>query len=1455
MSGPQGKPFKARLGLDANNEKVINVKDPTDLTDAVNLQYFIASNTVQSFDATRTYPAGFVVERGDRIYKAKSNLSAGVWNGDQWTEIHAFDLWQRITGNYTAEPGDALVVNTQSASITITLPATAEEGDAITIVDDGYAATNPIVLNAQSNTFNGGAATTYSINSSDTLQVLFLGGTWRVNRLVEETYQYLTANATVTPNSWNAVSTSAARTITLPVAPIQGQWVVIADASMNARTNAITVQGNGKNIQGSGFSSSASYTIARFGEVATFVYDSTTGTWIVSSAGLSKRIPESTSPRISEQVFVTLDGTAKTMTLPTSQLATGDWVEVITKYQDETATGSLVVSAGGANYFRANGGTQNTTTFRIRNRGRFLFLYKASEWTVISLSDVSAVPDMSSGSMIANTTVKLIGTGANTITLPQSDQVQIGDIVHALVNTSGGALVVSVQNTSTDLINNQSSSLTTYTFTAAATNSVVNFIYRGWNGTNYMWDMLDEGAGYLRKTGNLSELGNVATARTNLSVYSKAESDANYLPLHGKADTAGQADNANLLDNLDSTAFIQVQNPTTTAYDANTTTETRFTTNVNTPDSNMWQVVTFVDSATGSKAQIAMTTQAGSSKISHRTYTSGAWNAWTALDQSGNAATATKLVTARTISLTGNASGSASFDGSANASITVSGVLADRSSPVATTTGTGGTYVDQYTKVATVTLTAQYGDYNSVWTANNYASANATANMSKLFVRIKQQAAFGSNPLIQMIQVVETDYDANEFYYVIVQNTPTTVVDIYARNRTSNNTIVISEHVRSSQTSNTVWYTGQAYVASVAGAVQVTKRKMFTDDYHPLADKWTTARTITLSGSGVSGSASLDGSADITIPVTITSTSIGNIPISQVTGLQAALDGKLSTTGKAADSDLLDGLDSTAFRLVSAPTQSGVDPNTVTSDIILTNHANTPDAGTSYWFIDTVFYQTASTSSNRFQFAYQYNGSQNVYYRQYYGSWSAWAQVAAIVAGNTYDINIARNAATATKLQTARAINGVSFDGTGNITVADSTKLPLLGGTMTGPIVRKTSTTMRLYDNVLNAYNGSTTVTGTIKIVLPVSWNNSMMKFKVVINDFTGSNRQGIELTVGGNNSTTGPTWNNVFANSDGNAATATGTTVRFGHDGTYNCVLIGTTASVWNYPYVIIKDVEIGYTGANDGVWDTGSWGVSYITSETGITVTGTATIDPIFARQDRTANFAGEVQSTNQNSMRIVSGNYGVFWRNDGSDYYLMATASGSQYGSYNSLRPFSFNLASGNVTIGQQVTITGGDLYIQNGATERHIWLGNSGGYIYGNSTAMGFYKASGASVSVNMSTGDFTTNGNVTAYSDRSLKTDIRVIENPVEKIKQLYGVTFRRLDFETEVRQTGLIAQDVQKVMPEAVTTTESGILSVAYGNLVGLLVEGIKEMDARMQAQDERIAKLESALEKLLGSV
>jgi len=103
-----------------------------------------------------------------------------------------------------------------------------------------------------------------------------------------------------------------------------------------------------------------------------------------------------------------------------------------------------------------------------------------------------------------------------------------------------------------------------------------------------------------------------------------------------------------------------------------------------------------------------------------------------------------------------------------------------------------------------------------------------------------------------------------------------------------------------------------------------------------------------------------------------------------------------------------------------------------------------------------------------------------------------------------------------------------------------------------------------------------------------------------------------------------------------------------------------------------------------------------------------------------------------------------------------------------------------------------------------------------------------------------TGNFVADANITAYSDARLKENLEVITDAVAKVKALTGYTYDRTDL--AVRQTGVIAQDVQKVLPEAVMANGK-YLSVAYGNMVGLLIEAIKEQQAQI---DELKSRLES---------
>ena len=93
---------------------------------------------------------------------------------------------------------------------------------------------------------------------------------------------------------------------------------------------------------------------------------------------------------------------------------------------------------------------------------------------------------------------------------------------------------------------------------------------------------------------------------------------------------------------------------------------------------------------------------------------------------------------------------------------------------------------------------------------------------------------------------------------------------------------------------------------------------------------------------------------------------------------------------------------------------------------------------------------------------------------------------------------------------------------------------------------------------------------------------------------------------------------------------------------------------------------------------------------------------------------------------------------------------------------------------------------------------------------------------------------------TSLSDRTQKEDIRPIENAIGIVNQLTGV---RYNWKNNINRPsiGLIAQDVEEVIPEVVVEMADGLKSVSYGNIVAVLIEAIKEQQVRIEELEDRL--------------
>lgn len=135
--------FRAEDGLDAGGDKIVNVAlaDRTVGTDGVNVDFLVQENTVQVYDSTRGYNKGFVVLYDNRLYQAINDIvsPSGAFNLLQWRAVRTDAQWITVaSGTYQLSSGESISVNTSAGNdMVFTLPNAPVDGDTIVLADIG----------------------------------------------------------------------------------------------------------------------------------------------------------------------------------------------------------------------------------------------------------------------------------------------------------------------------------------------------------------------------------------------------------------------------------------------------------------------------------------------------------------------------------------------------------------------------------------------------------------------------------------------------------------------------------------------------------------------------------------------------------------------------------------------------------------------------------------------------------------------------------------------------------------------------------------------------------------------------------------------------------------------------------------------------------------------------------------------------------------------------------------------------------------------------------------------------------------------------------------------------------------------------------------------------------------------------------------------------------------------
>jgi hypothetical protein len=565
---------------------------------------------------------------------------------------------------------------------------------------------------------------------------------------------------------------------------------------------------------------------------------------------------------------------------------------------------------------------------------------------------------------------------------------------------------------------------------------------------------------------------------------------------------------------------------------------------------------------------------------------------------------------------------------------------------------------------------------------------------------------------------------------------------------------------------------------------------------------------------------------------------------------------------------------------------------------------NAPNSG---WFWVTVERYTADTGwVHQTATSFGSGNTANIVYTRTKtgGIWQPWKQLmdtAGTSASGTWGISITGNAGTATTLQTARTINGTSFNGSANIetsywgatrtlTIGNTGKtvngsgnqswtlseIGAASSTHTHDLVRYSLAAPAFIDTLTTA-NFRTTLFGSTTNGYQMStarWNNvpgpltGLNQYGTMF-AWAGSDTQGFiamdysaaALIVGGGNADNinwsrrvlvEQSWtNSKYFDTGGEIY---GTRFYDANNSAYYIDPADTTTSANLLSKVVIQG---GSNPATTAIQVANIYGSPFLSSYYGALYSSNAfyvgnpagTLYDAYGQnsrfslyydRDNTSYYVDPASTSVLNTLNMSFNNnsYGsalnVTNSNTGSQAIAgLSMSAGSKFGSINMF-------ASGYMDLLNQDTTNGGiqfrprsttSMYIDNISSTSRVTIGS------GNTSSHPLR------VTQQVSNVSIYADYDIVAYSDQSVKENIRPIENVLERINNSRGVLYDRID-SGEKDNIGFIAQELEVEFPELVVTNEDNTKAVKYQNAVAVLFEAVKEQQKQIEELKELVNKL-----------